>query len=168
MKFFSFRFKGAREITDSVKFTIISSGDKQALTINNMYGEDADEYTCRASNSAGTRSTRAEVNIKSNKVVVCVACVCVCMCACVFACVCACVRACVRVCVCVYVCVCIKYWKPIKKFQGKPKIFLPARFQDTANFDKNETVTMKIPFKGFPQPKATWSRDGEQITSGGR
>lgn len=108
-------FKGARELVDTMKFTILSQGDKQTLIINDLFGEDADEYTCRASNAAGTRSTRCEVNIKS-----------------------------------------------------RPKIFVPPRFQDRAQFSKNETMQIKIPFKGWPQPTATWSKDGQKLEPGGR
>lgn len=57
-------FKGARELIDSSKFQILNQGGRQVLIINEVFGEDADEYSCRASNAAGTRSTRAELFIK--------------------------------------------------------------------------------------------------------
>lgn len=54
-------FKGARELVDTPKFSIFCKGDKQSLMINNVQPEDVDEYTCRATNSAGTKTTRAEL-----------------------------------------------------------------------------------------------------------
>jgi hypothetical protein len=47
-----------------------------------------------------------------------------------------------------------------------PKINVPPRFRDTAFFDKGENVVIKIPFTGFPKPRFTWVREGEQIESG--
>ena len=32
----------------------------------------------------------------------------------------------------------------------------------------NNTVRIKCPVSGFPKPRLTWTRDGEEITSGGR
>ncbi|XP_041366543.1 twitchin-like isoform X3 [Gigantopelta aegis] len=58
-------FKGSREIFDSDKFEISSEGDKQILVVRNVYGEDADEYSCRASNRGGSRTSRAELEIRS-------------------------------------------------------------------------------------------------------
>lgn len=58
-------FKGAREITDGGKYSIFSSGDHHTLVVNDLLNEDADDYSCRASNIAGTKSSRAELNIKS-------------------------------------------------------------------------------------------------------
>lgn len=42
-----------------------SEGDTYTLIINNVYGVDADEYVCRASNKGGSKSTRAELIIMS-------------------------------------------------------------------------------------------------------
>ena len=57
-------FQGAKELVDTKKFTILSKGDKQVLMINDVQFEDAEEFSCRATNSAGTKSTRAELKIK--------------------------------------------------------------------------------------------------------
>lgn len=35
------------------------------LIINDLQGDDADEYSCRASNSLGSRSTKAQLSIRS-------------------------------------------------------------------------------------------------------
>ncbi|CAG2114682.1 unnamed protein product, partial [Medioppia subpectinata] len=58
-------FKGAREIYDGGKYTMLRDGDTYSLTIAGVYGEDADEYACRAVNKGGARSTRAELVIKT-------------------------------------------------------------------------------------------------------
>lgn len=58
-------YKGAREITNGARYHIYSDGDTFNLTINDVFGEDADEYVCRAVNKAGVKSTRAELIIMS-------------------------------------------------------------------------------------------------------
>lgn len=58
-------YKGAREITNGARYHIYSDGDTYNLTINDVFGEDADEYVCRAVNKAGVKSTRAELIIMS-------------------------------------------------------------------------------------------------------
>ncbi|XP_070535071.1 twitchin-like [Ptychodera flava] len=48
-----------------------------------------------------------------------------------------------------------------------PKIKLPSRFQEgPVEFTKGEPLRIKIPITGFPQPKATWSKEGTKVTSG--
>ncbi|XP_059156398.1 twitchin-like isoform X4 [Physella acuta] len=58
-------FKGVREIYDSDKFEIVCEGTKQILIVKNIYGEDADEYSVRATNRGGSRVSRAELEIRS-------------------------------------------------------------------------------------------------------
>ncbi|ESO91797.1 hypothetical protein LOTGIDRAFT_121777 [Lottia gigantea] len=58
-------YKGSRELYDTDKFEILTEGDKQILLIHNIYGEDADEYSCRASNKGGSKTSRAELSIRS-------------------------------------------------------------------------------------------------------
>lgn len=53
-----------REIFNSDKFEITSEGDKQILIIKDIYGEDADEYSVRATNKGGSRVSRAELEIR--------------------------------------------------------------------------------------------------------
>lgn len=62
---FYLRYKGTREITPSARHYMYVEGDTYTLIINNVYGVDADEYTCRASNKGGSKSTRAELIIMS-------------------------------------------------------------------------------------------------------
>ena len=49
-----------------------------------------------------------------------------------------------------------------------PKINVPPRFRDVATFEKGENIVLKIPFTGFPKPTVKWTRDAEEIKSGGR
>lgn len=58
-------YKGAREITSGARYHIYSEGDNHFLNINDVFGEDADEYVCRAVNKAGAKSTRAALAIMS-------------------------------------------------------------------------------------------------------
>lgn len=58
-------YKGAREISNGARYHIYNDGDTYNLTINDVFGEDADEYICRASNKGGVKSTRAELIIMS-------------------------------------------------------------------------------------------------------
>lgn len=58
------RYKGVREIFDNNKFEIRVEGDKHILIVKDVYGEDADEYSIRATNKGGSRVSRAELEIK--------------------------------------------------------------------------------------------------------
>jgi hypothetical protein len=44
---------------------MLKEGDVYSLIVNDVYGEDADEYVCRAINKGGIKSTRAELIIMS-------------------------------------------------------------------------------------------------------
>ncbi|KAL1383363.1 hypothetical protein pipiens_013162 [Culex pipiens pipiens] len=57
--------KGAREICSGSRYHMYSDGDMHHLAINDVFGEDADEYTCRAVNKGGVKSTKASLIIKS-------------------------------------------------------------------------------------------------------
>ena len=59
------RYKGTRELSSSEKYKITKEGDVYVLVINSVYGEDADEYCIKASTKAGSRSSRADLVIKS-------------------------------------------------------------------------------------------------------
>ncbi|XP_047102318.1 twitchin isoform X3 [Schistocerca piceifrons] len=56
-------YKGARELSQSMKYHMLTEGDSYSLIINDIFGEDADEYVCRAVNKGGVKSTRAELFI---------------------------------------------------------------------------------------------------------
>ena len=49
-----------------------------------------------------------------------------------------------------------------------PKIKLPERYKSTVLFEKGETISVRVPFTGFPQPTAKWLKGGEEVkpTSG--
>ena len=57
-------YKSARELVDSNRYEMGKEGDRYYLTIKDCYGEDADEYTCKATNKAGTRQSRADLVIR--------------------------------------------------------------------------------------------------------
>ncbi|KAJ9595177.1 hypothetical protein L9F63_013535, partial [Diploptera punctata] len=56
-------YKGAREIIHGTKYHMLKEGEVYSLIVNDVYGEDADEYVCRAVNKGGVKSTRAELII---------------------------------------------------------------------------------------------------------
>ncbi|GBO35254.1 Twitchin, partial [Araneus ventricosus] len=60
-------YKGTRELMDGGKFTMLKDGDTYSLVVSEAYGEDADEYACRATNKGGSRTSRAELLIKSKQ-----------------------------------------------------------------------------------------------------
>ncbi|XP_014665457.1 PREDICTED: twitchin-like isoform X3 [Priapulus caudatus] len=107
-------FKGTREIFPGSKHQMFHEGDRHFLVISNIFGEDADEYVCRATTRAGARASRADLKIKS-----------------------------------------------------PPKIKVPPRFQAPVTFEKGETIVIKLPFTGYPKPRAIWTHDGEDIIKGG-
>lgn len=133
-------YKGAREIVSGSRYSIYSEDDVHHLVINDVFGEDADEYVCRAVNKGGVKSTRAELIIMSkykNKFKR------------------------------IYFLFIYEIFTKINYFSAAPKLNIPPRFRDTAYFDKGENVIIKIPFTGHPKPRITWVREGETIESGG-
>ena len=62
-------YKGARELVDSNRYEMGKEGDTHFLIIKDCYGEDADEYTCKASNRGGTRQSRADLVIRCKSLV---------------------------------------------------------------------------------------------------
>ncbi|KAF0299363.1 Twitchin [Amphibalanus amphitrite] len=58
-------YKGSREIFNSSKYYTDREGDTYYLEVRDVYGEDADDYSCRAHNAAGHKSTRATLTIKT-------------------------------------------------------------------------------------------------------
>lgn len=59
------RFKGSREIFDSGKYEITRNGETCVLVVNDVFGEDADEYSIKATTPVGSKTSRAEMSIKS-------------------------------------------------------------------------------------------------------
>ncbi|KAK6747288.1 hypothetical protein RB195_000476 [Necator americanus] len=57
-------YRGTKELVDTSRFTILSKGDTQVLMVNHITSEDAGEYTCRATNKFGSKSTRAQLVLK--------------------------------------------------------------------------------------------------------
>jgi len=59
------RYKGSRELPESDKYTMTKDGDTYVLVVNDVFGEDADEYCVKATTAAGSRASRADLVIKS-------------------------------------------------------------------------------------------------------
>jgi len=57
-------FKGARELYSSNKHVITKAGGIHTLVLYDIYGEDADEYSARATNTGGSRSTMCMLEIE--------------------------------------------------------------------------------------------------------
>jgi len=57
-------YKGARELFSSGKHEVSQIGTSYFLTVKAVFGEDEDTYTCRASNTGGSKSSKAELKIK--------------------------------------------------------------------------------------------------------
>lgn len=58
-------YKGARELANGSRHQIYSDGDSHHLLVMDVFGEDADEYVCRAVNTGGVKSTKASLSIKT-------------------------------------------------------------------------------------------------------
>ncbi|KAI6175533.1 hypothetical protein M3Y97_00699600 [Aphelenchoides bicaudatus] len=58
-------FRGTRELVETSKYTIFNKGVTQTLLVSNLHLEDEDEYTCRATNSMGSRTTRANLKLSA-------------------------------------------------------------------------------------------------------
>lgn len=58
-----FRFKGTRQLDDSHKYEILKDGDTYTLIIHDVFGEDQDEYSVRATNRGGSKTSRGELEI---------------------------------------------------------------------------------------------------------
>ncbi|CAJ0587388.1 unnamed protein product, partial [Mesorhabditis spiculigera] len=57
--------RGMKELVSTSKYTVLNKGTVQTLIIQDVQPDDADEYSCRAVNTKGTRTTRANLKIKS-------------------------------------------------------------------------------------------------------
>ena len=45
-----------------------------------------------------------------------------------------------------------------------PRFRLPAKYQDVLNYDKGETIVLKIPYSGSPTPNVSLSKDGQDLS----
>jgi len=52
---------------DSDKYSMSKEGDTYVLIVNDVFGEDADEYCVKATTPAGSRASRADLVIKSQQ-----------------------------------------------------------------------------------------------------
>jgi outer membrane lipoprotein-sorting protein len=46
-----------------------------------------------------------------------------------------------------------------------PRFRLPAKYHDTLNYDKGETIVIKIPYTGSPMPNVSLSKDGQDVSN---
>ena len=60
-------FKGSRELSDGPKYEIFKEGDKHVLLIKDVFGQDADEYSARVTNKGGSKTSRADLTIRSKQ-----------------------------------------------------------------------------------------------------
>ncbi|CAM4765861.1 unnamed protein product [Rotaria magnacalcarata] len=58
-------YKGTKELSESLKYSITREGDKCILVINNASPDDVDEYIIKARNPAGSRMCRCDVKVRS-------------------------------------------------------------------------------------------------------
>jgi hypothetical protein len=62
--FFPIRYKGTKELSEGIKYSITREGDKCILVINNLTPDDVDEYSIKARNKGGSRMCRCNVNVR--------------------------------------------------------------------------------------------------------
>ncbi|CAF1142161.1 unnamed protein product [Rotaria sordida] len=58
-------YKGTRELSDNLKYSMTREGDKCILVINNATPDDVDEYSIKARNIGGSRMCRCNVDVRS-------------------------------------------------------------------------------------------------------
>lgn len=46
---------------------------------------------------------------------------------------------------------------------AKPSIHLPSRWQEPTEWDKGDTISIKVPFTGYPKPTAKWTLNGKEL-----
>ncbi|KAA3682313.1 uncharacterized protein DEA37_0008978 [Paragonimus westermani] len=50
--------------------------------------------------------------------------------------------------------------------KSKPRINLPSRWQEPTEWDRGDTIRIKVPFTGYPKPTAKWSLNGKELREG--
>ncbi|KAF6776198.1 hypothetical protein AHF37_04474, partial [Paragonimus kellicotti] len=48
----------------------------------------------------------------------------------------------------------------------KPRINLTSRWQEPTEWDRGDTIRIKVPFTGYPKPTAKWSLNGKELREG--
>ncbi|TGZ63952.1 hypothetical protein CRM22_006631 [Opisthorchis felineus] len=105
--------KGPRDLVPSHRIEMTKEGRKHVLRICDCGLEDAEEYSVKVINRAGSKVSRAPLAVKS-----------------------------------------------------KPRINLPSRWQEPTEWDKGDTIQIKVPFTGFPRPTAKWTLNGKELRDG--
>ncbi|CAL8090942.1 unnamed protein product [Calicophoron daubneyi] len=105
--------KGPLELVESQRIEMTKEGKANVLTIHDARLEDAEEYSVKVYNAAGSKVSRAPLQVKS-----------------------------------------------------KPKIRVPARWQEPTEWDRGDSITIKLPYTAFPKPKAKWLLNGNELRDG--
>ncbi|CAH8497134.1 unnamed protein product [Schistosoma turkestanicum] len=50
--------------------------------------------------------------------------------------------------------------------KSKPQIHLPSRWQEPTEWERGDSIVIKVPYTGFPKPKAKWTLNGKDIREG--
>jgi hypothetical protein len=53
------------------------------------------------------------------------------------------------------------------KMGAKPRVFVPAKYQLGVEVDHGQSIELRVPYKAFPEGKASWLHNGEPIVHGG-
>ncbi|KAF8572507.1 hypothetical protein P879_00960 [Paragonimus westermani] len=105
--------KGPRDLVPSHRIEMTKEGRKHILRICDCGLEDAEEYSVKVANRAGSKVSRAPLAVKS-----------------------------------------------------KPRINLTSRWQEPTEWDRGDTIRIKVPFTGYPKPTAKWSLNGKELREG--
>uniref|UniRef100_A0A3Q0KKY1 non-specific serine/threonine protein kinase n=1 Tax=Schistosoma mansoni TaxID=6183 RepID=A0A3Q0KKY1_SCHMA len=50
--------------------------------------------------------------------------------------------------------------------KSKPQIHLPSRWQEPTEWERGDSIVIKVPYTGYPKPKAKWTLNGKDIREG--
>jgi hypothetical protein len=127
-------YRGNKELFDTAKYRIIKNGDKYLLQISNVTLDDEDEYSVKAKNKGGSRISRASLTVKCKLIVF------------------------------IFIEKTDFVIYPLSYLNaGAPKIKMPERYKTTVTFEKDEPISIKIPFVANPQPQAQLFKGNDEI-----
>ncbi|CAH8566640.1 unnamed protein product [Schistosoma rodhaini] len=50
--------------------------------------------------------------------------------------------------------------------KSKPQIHLPSRWQEPTEWERGDSIVIKVPYTGYPKPTAKWTLNGKDIREG--
>ncbi|CDS41841.2 expressed conserved protein [Echinococcus multilocularis] len=59
-----------------------------------------------------------------------------------------------------------KYSRASLVVNTKPQINLPSRWHKPTDWERGDTIQIKVPFVGYPTPRATWKLNGKELHEG--